>query len=115
MNLEGKVLSWNPAAERLYGYTSIEMLDAPIHRLFPTELQPELGFILKEVRAGSAIEGLETIQLRKDGAPVETLLTVSPIRDSAGEVIGASTVARDLRRRRKLESLAFAGASPSPS
>jgi PAS domain S-box-containing protein len=97
-DLEGKVLSWNPGAERIYGFEPLEMIGEPISRLFPKELQPEAMRILNEIKKGGHIEALQTTRLRKDGTPVEVSLTVSPIRDEKGQVIGASTVAREISR-----------------
>jgi two-component system cell cycle sensor histidine kinase/response regulator CckA len=98
-DLEEKIASWNSGAERLYGYTALEALGRPITMLFPAELKQEASRILAEIKRGGHIEGLETIRLRKDGAPVEVSLTISPIRDSKGAIIGASTVAREITRR----------------
>ncbi len=95
-DLEGNVLSWNRGAEKLYGYSAVEMIGQPISVLFPPELKEEVSFILNEIKRGGHIEGLQTLRLRKDRKPVEVSVTVSPIRDSAGKIIGASTFAREL-------------------
>jgi len=94
-DLEGKILSWNAGAERLYGYKPVEILGKPVSTLFPKELQSESTRILNEVKKGGYIEGLQTIRIRKDGSPVEVSLTISPIRDGNGQIIGASTIARE--------------------
>jgi two-component system, cell cycle sensor histidine kinase and response regulator CckA len=98
-NLEGIIVSWNRAAERLYGYSAVEMIGRPISVIVPRDLRPELSRILTEIRDGGHIEGLETVRLRNDGTPVEVSLTISPIRDSCGQVIGGATIARRLSRQ----------------
>ncbi len=97
-NLEGTVLSWNRGAEKLYGYSAMEMIGRPISLLFPPELKEEATYILDEVKRGGHVEALQTLRLRKDGKPVEVTVTVSPIRDAAGSIIGASTFAREVSR-----------------
>lgn len=94
-NLEGTILSWNRGAEKLYGYSAIEMIGRSVSVLFPPELRKESSHILKQIRNGEHLEGLETVRLRKNGTPVEVSLTISPVRDSSGRIIGASTFARE--------------------
>ncbi len=88
--LDGTVISWNAAAERLFGYTAAEMIGTSIRRIVPPDLKAEEDRVLAAVARGGAIEHFETIRLRKDGAFVPISLTVSPIRDAGGVVIGAS-------------------------
>ncbi len=102
--LDGTIVSWNQGAERLYGYTAAEMLGRPISALIPSYRPAELPEILDSVRRGAGVDGLETVRLRKDGSPVEVSLTVSPIRDSSGRIVGASTVSRDITRRKQAEN-----------
>jgi PAS domain S-box-containing protein len=97
-DLEGTIVSWNSGAERLYGYSAVEIIGRPVSTLFPPELQEEASRILSEIRAGGHIEGLQTVRLRKDGRPLEVSLTISPIRDAKGTIVGASTVAREASR-----------------
>ena len=101
--LEGTVVSWNPAAERLYGYSAEEAIGRPITLIVPEELHPEIAAILARLRSGQKIDHHETVRERKDGTRVEVSLTISPIRDQAGRIVGASTVARDVSERRRAE------------
>ena len=97
--LEGTILSWSPAAERLYGYTAEQAIGRSVDMLVPPDRRAELKQILEHVGDGERIEHLETRRLRKDGAEVDVSLTVSPIHDSAGRVVGASSIARDIGER----------------
>ena len=102
--LDGAVVSWNPGAERLYGYSAAEMIGRSISLLIPSYRPEELPEIYETIKQGKAVEGLETVRIRKDGTPVEVSLTVSPIKDAGGRVVGASTVARDITRRKQEEN-----------
>jgi PAS domain S-box-containing protein len=97
--LDGIITSWNPAAERLYGYPSEEIVGKSIGLLSPQDRAGETRAILEKIQAGEHIEHHQTIRLRKDGAALPVLLTASPIRDADGAIIGASTIARDLTRQ----------------
>ena len=97
--LDGIVTSWNQGAELLFGYTAEEMIGQPISRLLPSELPGDYPMILDAVRRGERIEHFETQRVRKDGQRIHVSLTVSPIRDSMGRIIGASKVARDVTDR----------------
>jgi PAS domain S-box-containing protein len=101
--LDGVVTSWNQAAERLFGYSSAEMVGQSITRVIPRELHPEEDEILAKLRVGQRIERYETIRVRKDGRQVEVSLTVSPIRDSSGRIVGAAKIAHDITDRRRVE------------
>jgi PAS domain S-box-containing protein len=101
--LQGVVTSWNAAAERLFGYSAAEMIGQPILRVIPQELQHEEAEILAKLRRGERIERYETVRVRKDGRRVEISLTISPIRDSAGRIVGAAKVAHDITARRATE------------
>jgi two-component system sensor histidine kinase VicK len=101
--LEGIVTSWNPAAERLYGYSADEMVGQSILRIVPVHLYFEEEHILSKIRAGERIEHFETMRIRKDGKLVAVSLTVSPVRDSLGRLIGASKVARDISAQREAQ------------
>ena len=98
------MVSWNPAAERLYGYTAREMIGRSISVLFPPYRPEELSDLLEQIKRGQKVECLETVRLRKDGAAVEVSLTISPIKDAEGRIIGASTVARDITERKQEET-----------
>lgn len=104
-DLNSIVTSWNPAAERLFGYNADEMIGQSIRKIIPPELQDEEGMILTKIRAGERIEHFETTRLRKDGTPIEVSVTISPVRDSSGRVIGASKIARDISEKRTIQRL----------
>jgi PAS domain S-box-containing protein len=103
MTLDGALTSWNAAAERLFGYTEKEMLGQSIQRLNPAERQSEEAAMLVRVAAGETIEHFETIGLHKDGSTVELSVTISPIHDREGKVVGASKIARDIIARKQTE------------
>ncbi|MEJ1963093.1 MAG: PAS domain S-box protein [Gammaproteobacteria bacterium] len=94
--LEGVVTSWNSAAERLFGFTSAEMVGQSIKRVIPPELHDEESAILARLRAGERIERYETTRVRKSGERVEVSLTISPVRDRNGTIVGAAKVAHDI-------------------
>ncbi len=102
--LDGIVVSWNAGAERVYGYTAEEMIGRSVSILIPAYRPEELVGILEKIRCGESVDDFETVRLRKDGSPVELSLTISPIRDATGQVVGASTVARDITRRKQEEN-----------
>jgi PAS domain S-box-containing protein len=106
-DLNGIVKSWNPAAERLFGYTADEMIGKSIKTIIPTERLSEEDFVLGRIRAGLSVEHFETVRQRKDGRFIEISLTVSPIRNAAGTLIGASKIARDLTERRRNDAAAL--------
>jgi PAS domain S-box-containing protein len=94
--LEGIITSWNPAAERMYGYSSEEVTGKSTDLLIPRDQAGEIHAIVARIRAGKPVERLEATRVRKDGAAVAVSLTVSPIHDQHGAIIGASTIARDM-------------------
>jgi PAS domain S-box-containing protein len=98
--LEGIITSWNPAAERLYGYSSEAIIDKSGSLLSPQDRTGEIISILTRVRDGEAVEDFETFSVRKDGTVVPVSLTVSPIRDADGAIIGASAIARDMTEQK---------------
>ena len=102
--LDGTVVSWNPGAERLYGYRAAEMIGRSISVLIPSYRPEELPEIDDAIKRGERVDGFETVRIRKDGKPVEVSLTISPIRDAGGRVVGASTVARDITPRKQEEN-----------
>jgi len=101
--LDGIVTSWNAAAEQLFGYSAAEMIGQSITRIIPEDLQYEEVDILAKLRSGGRIERYETVRRRKDGELVEISLTISPIRDATGRIIGAAKVAHDITARRRAE------------
>ncbi len=102
--LDGIVVSWNAGAERLYGYSADEVIGRSISLLIPSYRPEELPEVFKAISRGERVNRLETVRIRKDGKPVEVSLTVSPIKDATGQVVGASTVARDITGRRQEEN-----------
>jgi PAS domain S-box-containing protein len=103
-DLKGVISSWNPAAERIYGYAAAEVVGRSITVLLPPDRPHEEEEILEQLRRGVRVEHFETVRVRKDGKPIHVSLTISPIRDSSGQVIGASHVARDISERMLLEA-----------
>ena len=96
---EGYITSWNKGAERLYGYTSEEIVGQPVSILMPPEKKDDFPYIMSRLHAGKRIEHYETERMTKDGRKLHVSLTVSPIRDSSGKIIGASKIARDISER----------------
>ena len=101
-SLEGIIESWNPGAERLYGYTAAEAIGSSILRLIPPERHGEDAELVRRARAGEHIRQYETVRITKAGTPLEVALTVSPIRDAAGRVTGVSKLARDVSERKRV-------------
>jgi PAS domain S-box-containing protein len=104
ITLAGLITSWNRAAERLYGYTAAEMLGQPIAQLIPPDLADDLPMILARLRRGERIEQYETQRLAKDGTRLDVALTISPLRDHTGQIIGASKIVRDITARKQAEA-----------
>ena len=101
--LKGTVTSWNASATRIFGYSAEQMLGRPIARIIPDDLQDEERDILRKLARGERISRYETVRLAEDGRRIPISLTVSPLRDAAGAVVGASTVARDISERRSAQ------------
>jgi PAS domain S-box-containing protein len=101
--LEGKITSWNAGAERLFGYTAKEAVGQPITMLIPEDRHYEEQRILERLRHGSAVPPYETIRRRKDGSLFDISLSVSPIIDESGRIVGASKIARDITARKRAE------------
>ena len=102
-DLDGRILTWNRGAERLYGYTAEEVTGRSIALLFPEDRLDELDEILARSRSGQRVQHHETVRRRKDGQLVDISLTVSPISDASGRIVGASTIARDITARKRAE------------
>ena len=102
-DLRGVIQSWNPAAERIFGYTAAEMVGQSVLRLIPPELHAEEQEILAQIARGEHVAHYETPRVRKDGQRITIALTVSPIRDAGGALIGASAIKRDITRQHSLE------------
>lgn len=104
-DLEGNVISWNPAAERLYGYHADEMIGDSHLKLIVGGQEDEADKLWERVLAGEPIQNYDTVRCHKDGSAVDVSLTLSPIRDAEGDIIGISTIARDIRERKRSEEL----------
>jgi PAS domain S-box-containing protein len=107
---DGILTSWNRGAERIYGYTAGEIVGKPVAMLIPTDRPDDMKAILARVRNGEQVEHYETVRLRKDGKLIDVSLTVSPILDSEGTLIGISSIARDITERRRSEEKVRAAA-----
>lgn len=103
-DLTGRITTWNAAAERIFGYTSDEAVGRSIHLIIPTDRRSEEDVVLERIRRGEQVDHFETVRRRKDGTFVEVSLTISPIRDSAGRIVGASKIARDVSDRKRIEA-----------
>lgn len=102
-NLDGVITSWNDAATRVFGYTADEMIGSSILKLIPEYLRADEKTIIENIRAGRRIEHFETVRQTKDGKLIDVSLTVSPVKDAKGRVIGASKILRDVSSRKRLE------------
>jgi PAS domain S-box-containing protein len=102
-SLKGLIISWNPGAEKLFGYQACEVVGQPMMLLIPTERAAEEKDILARIARGEHIDHFETVRIRRDGKLINVSVTVSPIRDSAGGIVGASTIARDITERKQAE------------
>ncbi len=103
--LEGMVTSWNGGAERLYGYMAWESIGNSMARLFPGDRSDELTDILRRIRHGEAIQQYETVRVKKDGSRVDVSISVSPVKDASGKIIGASDITRDISRSKQAENI----------
>ena len=99
-SLDGIILSWNPAAEKIYGYSAGEVLGQPISLIVPPDYQAETDRIMESIMRGERVNHHETVRVRKDGERVYISLTVSPIKDATGKIIGASAIARDITEKK---------------
>jgi len=102
-DLDGIIKTWNPGAERLFGYTAEEVIGKPITLLIPMDRHDEESDILSRLRRGKRVDHYETVRRRKDGSLVEVSLTVSPLKNAEGRIIGASKIARDITARRQAQ------------
>jgi PAS domain S-box-containing protein len=103
-SLAGIITDWNPGAEKLFGYAAAEAIGKPMTLIFPPELFKEETEILARLARGDAVQHYETVRVRKDGRRVDVSVTVSPILDHAGKIIGASKIARDISERKRAET-----------
>jgi len=104
--LDGIIMTWNKGAERIFGYTAEEVIGQPITVLFPPDRLHEEPRILARIRAGERIDHYETVRRRKDGALLDISLTVSPVKDHNGRIVGAAKIARDVTERKRADEAA---------
>jgi PAS domain S-box-containing protein len=103
-DLDGIITSWNAAAERMYGYSAQEIIGQPVSLLFLPQRQDEFTQIMERIRRGESVDHYETRRVRKDGIVLTVSVTVSPVKDSTGIIIGASAIARNITEQRQLEA-----------
>ncbi len=103
--LDGIILSWNPGAERLYGYAADEIIGQSVSSLYPPDRMDEFREVTEQLKRGHPIDQYDTVRVRKDGKRIDVSLSVSLVRDGMGRVIGASTIARDITERKRSEEL----------
>ena len=103
--LEGKIISWNAAAEKMYGFTAAEAKGQPVSIIVPADHLNEIMQILQKIGRGEKVAHHETVRMRKDGKLLHVSLIVSPIKDAHGKIIGASSIARDISERKHAEEV----------
>jgi diguanylate cyclase (GGDEF)-like protein/PAS domain S-box-containing protein len=103
MDLDGTILSWNAAAQRLYGYAAEEAVGVSVSILSPPDSREDIASILERIRRGERIDHFNTIRVRKGGTPLQVSLSVSPVRDGQGRIVGASTMTRDISQQIRAE------------
>lgn len=103
-DLGGIVTSWNQAAERILGYTAEEMIGKPITLIIPRELHDDEPKILGKIASGQRIEHFQTVRCRKNGEPIDVSLTISPVRDQNGRIVGAAKILRDITQQKRMEA-----------
>jgi PAS domain S-box-containing protein len=101
--LDGVITSWNGSAEQLFGYTASEAVGQHISLIIPVDRRDEETVIIKRIKQGERIEHFDTVRVRKDKTPLDISLTVSPVRDASGKIVGASKIARDISQRKQNE------------
>jgi diguanylate cyclase (GGDEF)-like protein/PAS domain S-box-containing protein len=98
--IDGKVISWNAAAQQMFGYSAAEMIGQSLLRLFPPDRRDEEQQILAKIMRDEIVESFETVRVRKDGRHIDVSVTISPVHDAQGQIIGASKIARDISRQK---------------
>lgn len=101
--VEGIITSWNPAAERMFGFTAAEAIGKSIRIIIPPELQADEDYVLSKIQRGEKVDHFETVRQTKDGRRLDISLTISPVRNSQGVVIGASKIARNVTAQKQME------------
>jgi PAS domain S-box-containing protein len=104
-DVQGNIISWNNGAQRMYGYTPQEILGRPVTLLTSPDRPDEEAGILSRIRSGNVVQHYETVRIRKNGQPIHISLSVSPIRDSKGQVVGVSSISRDISERKHAEDV----------
>ena len=102
-NLDGTVLSWNRAAEELYGYSAEEIIGRPVSTIVPPDRYEEYRTAFRQVKRGKRVPWFETVRVRKDGSRIDVSLTISPVRDRTGKIVGASAIAKDITGHKRIE------------
>ncbi len=102
-SLEGRIESWNKSAERMFGYSSEDIIGQPVTRILPTDRHAEESILIEQIKAGIRIQQFESVRIHKDGHLIQVSLTVSPIVDGNGHVTAVSTIARDITERKRVE------------
>jgi PAS domain S-box-containing protein len=102
-DMSGRITSWNRGAERLYGYRREEVLGKPVSLLIPPDHEDDFPTIMQRLRGGERVEHYETVRVARDGRRIDVSLTVSPVRDALGQIVGASKIARDISERKRVE------------
>src|SRR5918993_216409 len=105
-SLDGIIISWNGAAERLFGYSPDEAIGSHISLIIPKDRLDEESYVIGRIRAGLNVEHYETVRQRKDGSFIDISLTVSPIHSADGTIMGASKIARDISEQKELQRVA---------
>jgi PAS domain S-box-containing protein len=101
--LEGIITSWDTSAERLFGYTASEAVGQNISLIIPDDRKDEETIIIRRIKQGQRIEHFDTVRVHKNKAPLDISLTLSPVRDASGAIVGASKIARDITERKQIE------------
>jgi PAS domain S-box-containing protein len=101
--LDGVITSWNAGAERLFGYAASEAVGQHISLIIPVDRRDEETFIIERIKQGEPIEHFDTVRVRKDGTSFDISLTISPVRDASGKIVGASKIGRDITQRKRIE------------
>jgi len=105
--LDGRISAWNAGAERLFGYSAEQILGQPVTTLMPADRRDEMHKVLERIKRGERVEHFETIRVKKSGESVPISLSVSPIKDGSGRIVGAAKIARDISERRRAEAEIF--------
>src|SRR5438045_16938 len=100
-DLDGMILTWNQGAERIFGYTSDEAVGKSIRMIIPDNRQAEEDDVLARIRQGLLVDHFETVRQRKDGTTIDVSVTISPVRNVDGRIVGASKIARDITEQRR--------------